>query len=218
MTKEMKTSAAVFLIFLSFACHRTSILQNPGVTLPEPKESAPISPESAALQAQGVALFGSLSGNKGTPDDLVRALTLLDEAARKDPNNHLAYSAKGGIFLSVKNYSEAARAFGEAVKIKPDAGEYYMGQAIALQRTGDEGGAKTSCRYAIAAFNLRLKKNSDDPSRVDRATAAYLLGHRGVALDEFNAILKVRPGDIAAAEMKKFIESNPSDPWSFLGI
>lgn len=218
MTRKMKGSVAVFLIFLSFACHRTSILQNPGVTLSEPKESAPISPKSATLQEQGVAVFRSLAGNKGTPDDLVRALALLDGAAREDPGNHLAYSAKGGIFLSVKNYSEAARAFGEAVKIKPDAGEYYMGQAIALQRTGDEGGAKTSCRYAIAAFNLRLKKNPDDPSRVDRATAAYLLGHRGVALDEFNAILKARPDDIAAAEMKKFIESNPSDPWSFLGI
>jgi tetratricopeptide (TPR) repeat protein len=218
MTNKLKTSATVLFIFLSFACHRTSILQNPGVTLPEPKESAPVSPKSASLQEQGVVLFSSLAGSKGTPDDLVRALALLDEAAREDPNNHLAYSAKGGIYLSVKNYSEAARAFGDAAKIKPDAGEYYMGQAIALQRTGDEGGAKTSCRYAIAAFNLRLQKNPDDPSRVDRATAAYLLGHRGVALDEFQAILKTRPDDIAAAEMKKFIESNPSDPWSFLGI
>lgn len=217
MKKKTKTSLAVFFMLLSFACHRASVLENPGVALPEIKELPPISPKSVALQEKGVALFRSLA-EKGTSDDLIRALSLLDEAAREDPNNHLAYSTKGGIYLSLKNYSEAAKAFGDAAKIKPEAGEYYMGQAIALQRTGDEGGAKTSCRYAIAAFNLRLKKNPDDPSRVDRATAAYLLGQRGLALEEFQAILKARPDDIAAAEMKKFIESNPADPWGFLGI
>lgn len=216
-TQKWKLLAAVLSVLFAAACQKPSILENPGVPPPEAKEPAPVLPSSAALQEQGVALFRELALQKKF-DDFHRAFELLDQAVKEDPNNHLALASKGGLLLSLRRYHEAADAFAAAAQIRPQSGEYYMGRAIALQRTGDEGGAKEACRHAVAAFSLRLKKTPDDPARVDRAMAVYLLGEKETALGELEAVLKARPDDVAALESKNFIASNPADPWGFLGF
>lgn len=203
-----------FLILALSACDRSSILSNPGVTLPEQKEISKPSPKAVELNNQAVSLFHQLIAEQKL-HELPQALNLLDEAVKTDPNYHQAYANKAGFLLSLKRYPEAAEAFTQAIKIRPHAGEYYIGQALALKKAGDFEKAKESCRYAIAAFNLRLKDNPNNPSRLDRAIAVFLLGYKNVALDEVNDILKKNHNDTTAQQIKEFMESG-KNPWSIL--
>lgn len=208
----------LFLVFLLLAaCSRSDILINPGVILPEQKEVEKPSQRAIELNNQANALYSKLVIEKsdGHQVDFAEVFKLFDDAVKESPNYYQAYANKGAILLGLKKYSEAADAFSKALQLRPHGAEYYIGQAFARKSGGDLEKAKDSLRHAIAAFNLRLKNNPNDPSRLDRALGAFLLGYKKIALNEVNDILKKNPNDLSAKSMKEYMESG-KDPWGIL--
>lgn len=208
-----------FIVTFSACSQSSSILSDPGVVLPEQKTSNPPSQQAIALKDQGIALIFKLI-NAGRIEELPQGLVLFDEALKIDPNAHVIYAQKAGFLLSFKKYPEAAEAFSKAISIRPHAAEYYLGQAFALARMGKENQAKESCRYAIAAFNLRLQDNPKDPLvRTNRAMVVFLLGYHDLALAELNDVLAKDPGQETAKIVRISIEKTPTDdPWKILGF
>lgn len=194
--------AALLLV----ACNRSSILSNPGVTLPAAQEVPKPSAKAVEIQEEAMKTFLNAHIEQNM-DGIHQSLKLLDEAVQVDPHYYQAYATKAGLLMDMKRYSEAAESLSQAIRIAPTVGEFYFGRALAWHEAGDEAKAKEDCRYAIAAFNVKLAKNPDDPSRLDRAIAAFLLGHKKIALDEVNAILQKTPQDETAQTVKTFMES-----------
>ncbi len=200
-----------FCLFYIAACTQASILTNPGVTLPPVQEIPKPSAKAIELNDQAVTTFLNAHIEKNM-DGIHQSLKLLDEAVQVDPQYYQAYATKAGLLMDMQRYSEAVESFSKALQIKPSVGEFYIGRASALHKAGDETKAKEDCRFAIAAFNLRLAKNPEDSSRIDRAIAVFLLGYKKVALGEVIEILKKNPHDEVAQMVKTFIESG-QDPW-----
>jgi len=211
----MKNIGPIFGIILLVAgagCReRNTVLSDPGVSLPEEPEMPAFAAETVALNDEAVELLGS---------DGECAMTLLDQAIAQQPDYHLAYANKGTLLIEKKQYHEAALCFEKAASLRPHCAEYYMGLAFALARSGNTEGSRKWCRYAIAAYNLRLqtdRKNSF--ARLNRALVVFVLGYKDLALQEAGAVLRENPDFGPAQGLQAEIEStDESDPWTILGL
>jgi len=184
------------------------------VTLPEQREEHVPSRSAIDLNDRAIKLLH---------EDKEQALSLLDKAIHEDPKYHLAYSNKGSLLLQLGRYAGAAEAFEEATKLRPHAAEYYMGHAFALARRGRHSLALDRCRYAIAAYNLRLKKDPENPyTLMNRALVAFILGQKHLALGELDNMLKAHSGQglakIVAHLRKQMVSADEADRWKIMGL
>ena len=108
------------------------------------------------------------------------------QAAGKDLG--IAYSVRGGAFLTKGNNDKAIAAFDAAHTADPDVLDYVRDRGLAYERKGDDD-------HAMADFNLVLQA---------RAKSVLVLNYRGTlylrkgalqsALDDFNTALTYNPG------------------------
>jgi tetratricopeptide (TPR) repeat protein len=134
-----------------------------------------------------------------TAKNYPEAVRLFQEAAAKDPTQHVIFGNLGGALSEAKKYDDAAAAYRKAIELKPDEAAYYNNLGIVLGSAGkiDE---------AIQALQKSAELN---PPGADKAY--FNLG----------AVLTNRGRTKEAAEaFKKAIEYNPTNATAYyqLGI
>lgn len=127
------------------------------------------------------------------------AARLFQEAATKDPTQHVIFGNLGGALSEAKKYDESAAAYRKAIELKPDEAAYYNNLGIVLGSSGkiDE---------AIQALQKSAEMN---PAGADKAyfNLGAVLTNRGRSSE-------------AAQAFKKAIEYNPGNAVAYyqLGI
>jgi putative PEP-CTERM system TPR-repeat lipoprotein len=108
-----------------------------------------------AKETKEPAGFLALAGYFVRKKDTDRAIGVLDEAIKANPENIAAMEMKGRIYLSEKKYKDALRAFEELETVNPDTGlPYIVNTHIAMQ----------DYKGALKKLDSKLKAN---PERLD---------------------------------------------------
>ena len=132
---------------------------------------------------------------------MVEFRVLLQESLKKDPENQLAYSYLGDIFLRKKRYDGALQLYKKALDINPDSGENYfrIGQIYYYKKIGN---------LAIDNF----KKAFDVNPKIKYAYYHIGLTHLMILRDKKNTIsnwekyLSIAPEDPQYEKIRRVIE------------
>jgi cytochrome c-type biogenesis protein CcmH/NrfG len=147
-------------------------------------------------KAEIVAGFGYALYFVDKKDD---ALTLLNEAVRMDPQDHVSYNVIGNIYLESSKYKEAVKAFESAVAIEPKDADYWINLAEAYEMSGaSEAKINTSIQLAYRA----------DPNNIDAINKYAEIIAESEPIKAFPMIQKVlneRPNDYGALFTRGFI-------------
>ena len=195
--------------FLS-GCMPSSLLDDPGVSLPAKRPQQTYSQEVIDLNDKAVELL--------TIDE-IEAARLYDKAIELDPDYYVAYSNKAALLVGQKRYVDAILCFERLSHLQPQMAEGYIGWAYCLHSTGKESEAKRRLRFAIATYNERLKKKPSDPGiLINRAVVAYASGETELARSEIERVLESNPDSEIAKHLIKAMQTsnNKNDPWTLI--
>lgn len=185
-------------------------LDDPGVSLPE-------KPPERTFSDEVIAINNSAANVMFSDED--EALRLFDQAITLDPNYYMAYTNKATLLIYQEKYAEAIPCFENASQLRPHLAECYIGWAYCLHATGNKAESKRRLRFAIAAYNKRLKSNPNDPwTLANRALAASLFGETDLAQQELDRILESDPSFMTAQHLKEAMEDSngKDDLWEIL--
>lgn len=194
----------------STGCSGRSVLDEPGVTLPAAGPERTISKEAIALNNAATEVMFV---------DQAKALALFDEAIELDEDYDLAFANKATLLIDQGKYTAAIACLRRHAKLRPRAEGAYVGWAYCLHRLGQEAASKQRLRYAIAALNVQLEKQPDDPwILTSRAMMAYLYGETERARQELASVLQRSPGFRVAQQLNEEIQpaGAANDPWRLL--
>ena len=145
----------------------------------------------AAKYFQRAGDTGKTEGYLGTAayylrkKELDKALSVLDEAIKKNPNEGSLFELKGKALVSQKKYSDAIRTFEDLEKVNSRAGFAYLVNTYILMDKPEK---------ALEKIQKEAKKN---PERLDLASEIskiYIrMGKRQDAIDNANQIIRSRP-------------------------
>lgn len=115
-----------------------------------------------------------------------KAIAYYDKAIAIDPTCDIAYANKAIFLMDKKDYIAAAACYVELNALRPRAAEYYVGKAFCQHKQGMENAAEESLRYALSAYNYRLKDKKSDIfwNRLNRALVLNLMGRKRTAKKE----------------------------------
>jgi Flp pilus assembly protein TadD len=137
-----------------------------------------------ALVAVVALLFGALTLKRN--DDYRSALSIWRDTAAKIPDNPRARRSLGSALLASNRFAEAADEFRVELRLRPDAGTYYL-LGTALAKSGKW--AEAEAQYELA---LGLKPDyAEDQS--DLGLALVRLGRFDQANGHFRQALRLRP-------------------------
>ncbi|MFT7561595.1 MAG: putative Zn-dependent protease [Flavobacteriales bacterium] len=102
------------------------------------RATAQLSHDKAAYKLQQNALKEAQAGNSSN------ALTLLDDAIKKQPKESAFHISAGQIHLANKNYSKAQAAFTQAKKLNPDYFMSHLGLGLSQKAQNNTTAAKQS--------------------------------------------------------------------------
>lgn len=164
---------------------------------PSAEEKAKMDAEKAAAEA----VKGAFESGRAalTAKNYADAVKLLQEAADKDPSQHVIFANLADALSGAKKYDESAAAYHKAIALKPDEAAYYNNLGIVLGNAG-------KIEEATQALQKAAELNP-----ANAAQSYYNLG----------AVLTNRGRTKEASEaFKKAIEYNPEDAKSYyqLGI
>jgi tetratricopeptide (TPR) repeat protein len=114
---------------------------------PEAPEARAIAQQLAAADAEQLYQNGVRSLQKG---DAAAALEPLRKAIKLDPQHFLAHLQLGDALLALEEHPAAARAFSEAIILKPDVPDARIGLADAQIKSGDLASAEQTLRTGLA--------------------------------------------------------------------
>lgn len=115
---------------------------------------------------------------------------LLQESLKKNPENRLAYSYLGDIFLKKKRYDDALQLYRKAIDINPDGANYFrIGQVYYYKKMGD---------IAIENFKKSVALNP-------KLTFAYY--HIGLTY-----LMLLRKKEETISYWEKYLSVAPEDP------
>lgn len=97
----------------------------------------------------------SAGNNLAKSGNYSQALTELNQAIAKDPNNARAYKLRGNVYYAMGDYVQSLRDLDQVVNLVPDSVNAYCDRAIAHSMVGNHGLALTDIEYA-----LKLKPTS----------------------------------------------------------
>ncbi|MEO5932041.1 MAG: tetratricopeptide repeat protein [Duganella sp.] len=83
--------------------------------------------------------------------ELPTALSIIDEALKKQPDNHAFIDSKGFILLRLGRYREAIEQYDMALKLRPEEPSSLFGRGIAKRRSGRTSAAQADLTAARAA-------------------------------------------------------------------
>jgi predicted Zn-dependent protease len=159
---------------------------NPAMAAEQAAEILKAAPNHpAALLIQGAAARAS--------GDVVRAVRILEDIARKQPSWSPPFYELGLAHFAAGKPDEAIAALREALRIKPDFTQAWLALGDALTSTGDAGGADE-------AYAWHIKTSTSDP-RLVAAGAALVANEIPQAEALLRAHLQQFPNDVAALRM-----------------
>lgn len=125
--------------------------------------------------------------------DYPGALTLLDAAIERDPDNARVLRARGETRIEARDYDGARADYDLAVDLDPADHAAVLGQGLAAFYQGENSDA-------IISFSVALRLNpSDETALSGRAAAYYQLGRWDRALADYRAYKTAQPGSDFAA-------------------
>ena len=160
------------------------------------------------------------------------------DAAKNQPNNFEAQSKVGDLYYQIKNYDEAAKFYGQANKIKPDAADVWVKIGNVYFDSGNDKldqkqSGNAEFEQAQTWYEKYLAKNPDDinvrtdlgltfylrqPADFDRAIKEYRTSlaknpNHELTLQNL-AVALSKKGDTAALEevVERMRKVNPNNP------
>lgn len=128
------------------------------------------------------------------------AEVLLQEVIKKDPENHLAYSYLGDIFITNNRYDAAINVYRKAVEINPGSAENYfrLGQAYYRKKMGAE---------AIKYFDMALQMDSGMDIAYYHLGLTYLMLERdkNSTIHNWETFIKKAPEDPQYENIKRVL-------------
>jgi tetratricopeptide (TPR) repeat protein len=126
---------------------------------------------------------------------------LLQETLKKNPENHLAYSYLGDIFLKKKRYDGALQLYRKALEIQPNSGENYfrIGQIYYYKKNGD---------LAIDNFKKSFELNPKIKFAYYHIGLSYLmlLRDKQNTISNWERYLAIAPEDPQYEKIRRVIE------------
>lgn len=169
------------------------------------KIGRPDVPAAPALKngAEGAAALAG--GGADHPQGEVNAMIAqLEAQMQREPGNAEGWRMLGWSYLQTGRNAEAAQAYGRAVQLAPDNGDYLSAQGEATVLAAD--GQVTPAAQEI--FRRTLAVQPDDPrARYFLAVAKDQAGDRDGAMNDWIALVKSAPPDAPwAGEVRAFVE------------
>lgn len=163
--------------------NRNTISQLAQQAIREAKNAVALNPTKVANHENLASIYRSLIGSaQGAPD---WTLATYQQAIRLDPANPNLRIAQGGVYYSLKGFTEAAQLFQQAVDLKPDFPNAYYNLSATFRELKDYDKAvqamqkvvelvdPTSADYTKAASELEdLKKLAGQPATPDQSPIA----------------------------------------------
>ena len=160
----------------------------------------------------------------------IYALADFNKRIEAEPNNALAWAARGEAYTSIDDYEHAIADFDEALRLDPNVAVIHFGRGAAHQRRGDpsqavsdynrslelepgnaetyynRGVAYTSLteyREAISDFDQSLRLKPDDyETHYARANARGMNGDYDLAISNFDRVIELNPEYAIAYAMR----------------
>lgn len=124
---------------------------------------------STVLSAEDRSLINDLmaqSNFKLRQNDLIGAITSLDQVVRLDPNNIDAFNERGSLFILKHDFLAALMDFRQTVQIDPNFAGGYYNQGIAYLRSGSPREAQANFKKAAELFkalgNTQMYKKTQE--------------------------------------------------------
>lgn len=149
--------------------------------------------DSNASRTAGNAAAGADSGQQAAIAAAEGRIRQLEEALRRDPDNHQAWFELGQLYRQFERFADAATAFRRAMELQPNNSNYqnYLGEALVFTATRGRQPLTEAERYFRRALEL---EPGNAMSRFYLATIKNDRGdHRG-AIDDLIALLRDPPG------------------------
>ena len=119
--------------------------------------------------------------------DYSRALLILNEALKIDPNDSEIYNNLATIFKKIKNYSEAIKFYDYAIKINPIYCDAYNNKGVLLHDSSNYNEAIINFKKAIEINPFKAEVYSN------YGITLQVLGNISQAIEIFNKAIKIDP-------------------------
>jgi putative PEP-CTERM system TPR-repeat lipoprotein len=121
------------------------------------------------------------------------------------PQNYMAYEIIGDVSMLRKDHAQASEAYKQAIAIKPNS-EVVIKRSEALMR-------QSNTAQAIGVLKVWVKDNADDVRAFEFLGNAYMAaGKDAEAIQAFEAVYKLQPGNIIALNNLAWLYSLSSNP------
>jgi len=127
------------------------------------------------------------------------ALLYLDKAIEVDSSYYIAYSNKGAVYCTLKDYKRALIETKKVLVIKPDLAESWVIAGMLSDKIGDTLNATTFYKISIEIFERRIadpsKTKQSESNSINRALSLILIGLEREGRDEFRRLTELYPNN-----------------------
>jgi tetratricopeptide (TPR) repeat protein len=150
-----------------------------------------------------ILLARSLSGTgqiEAADEEYRKAASLLEEAAKKTPNDPDTYLRLGLVYQSLYDYAKSSEAFSKGIELAGGNASYtsYVALADSLDRMGKSDLARTQYETAYSMLSERIKHHPED------VFAYYMLGN---VCDKLDKVDECEQNYKKAAELDTYFAS-----------
>ena len=127
------------------------------------------------------------------------ALFYLDKAIELDSSCYVAYSNKGAVYCTLKDYKKALIETKKVLVIKPDLAEAWVIAGMLSDKIGDTLNAPAFYKTSIEIFERRIadpnKTKQSESNSINRALSLILIGQEREGREEFRRLTELYPNN-----------------------
>src|SRR5690349_12082379 len=152
--------------------------------------AAPTTNGSPSVQQRKADALVEQAAAYGSQGDLKRAVELLDEAVRIDPQHAVAWATRATAFRKLGNFERAIQDATRAIEINPKFAEAYCQRAFAYQQSQLDNRVE----HSLADANKAIELNPKYPlSFIVRGNARLELEEYAGAIADFTKAIEFNP-------------------------